>query len=142
MITISQLDPKYTGIKFPGTNSLYSSYGCLVSCLCMLLEKDPIQLMAENPNGWDKEGNLNTNDVLAKYGYKLMRQTVPEGSLLPVRAERYIARTSFMKKKGYPTHFYVINPDNTITDPGSQWNPKTVNRYAQTTNEIRFLSKL
>jgi hypothetical protein len=141
MNTISQLDPKYAGIKFPGTEYLYSSYGCLTSAICMLLEKDPIQFMAENPNGWSKSGDLQTDSVLAKYGFKLVREAIPEGSPLPVKSERYIAKTSFMKPK-YPTHFYVVNPDNTITDPGSQYNPKSINRYAQTTNEIRFLTKI
>lgn len=128
-------------MTFPGTTYKFGAYGCLTSCLCMLLDKDPIQFMAENPTGWLKTGDLKTDEVLAKYGYKLVRQHVKEGAPVPVRADRYIARTSFMSPK-YPTHFYIVNFDGTITDPGSMYNPKKENRYSKTTNEIRFLVKI
>ena len=140
MIHISQLDPLWKDKKFPQTNYRYGDYGCLTSALCMLLGKTPLEFMQENPSGWLSSGDLKTDEVLLKYGYKLVRQAIAEGLPLPVRTDRYIARTSFMSPK-YPTHFYVVNPDGTITDPGSSYNPKTENRYSLRTNEIRFLVK-
>lgn len=141
MKVISQLDPKYATLKFPGTNYSWSSYGCLCSCLCMLLDKEVFDFIAENPNGWTRDGDLKTDEVLQKYGYKLIRQSIKEGQPLPVRSERYIARTSFMAPK-YPTHFYIVEPDHSIVDPGSNFNPKPVNRYENTTNEIRYLQRI
>jgi len=108
----------------------------------MLLEKNPNDFMSENPTGWDTQGNLKTDAVLAKYGYKLVRQTIPEGSQLLKKDVRYIARTSWYNHLGYPTHFYLVNPDNTVSDPASKSPLKTVDKYAGRINEIRFLEKM
>lgn len=107
----------------------------------MLLEKTPIEIMNEVPDGWLKDGNMKTDYLLAKYGYRLVRQKVFESAPLPVKAERYIARTSLLSPR-YPTHFIVVNPDGTISDPGSSSPLKTENRYRATINEIRFLVKI
>lgn len=98
--------------------------------------------MAENPDGWTKDGNLKTDAVLAKYGYKLVRQTVQEGTPLPKKDVRYIARTSFYRNIGYETHFYLVNPDGTFSDPASKSPHKANDKYAGRINEIRFLEKV
>lgn len=143
MLNISQLDPKWGEVSFPGcpTNQKLKFYGCLLCCIGMLLEKTPIEIMNEVPDGWLKDGNMKTDYLLAKYGYRLVRQPVKEGDPLPVKSERYIARTSLLSPR-YPTHFIVVNPDGTISDPGSSSPLKTENRYKLRINEIRFLVKI
>lgn len=134
---ISQLD--YPHIVFPGTKYRWDLYGCLCSCLCMLLGKTVEEFVKENPTGWTADGNLKTDAVLAKYGYKLVREPIAEGAPIPLAPYRRIARTSFLSPK-YPTHFYIIEADSTgIIDPGSRFNPKTENRYVKRTNELRYL---
>lgn len=137
MKIISQLD--YGHIKFPGTPYKWSDYGCLATCLCMLLDKSVEDFVAENPNGWTADGNLKTDAVLAKYGYKLVRQPLVEGQKLPLFPHRVIFRTSWFSPR-FPTHFFIQEANSTdIIDPASRYNPKTTNRYAGRVNEVRYL---
>lgn len=140
MKIISQLD--YPNLYFPGTKYSVAQYGCLLSCLCMLLDKTPEQFVAENPNGWTADGNLKTDAVLAKYGYKIVRKPFIEGQKLPLFPHRVIFRTSWFSPR-FPTHFFIQEANSTdIIDPASRYNPKTENRYAGRVNEVRFLSPL
>lgn len=137
---ISQLN--YPHIKFPGTPHSWATYGCLASCLCMLLDKSVEDFVAENPNGWTADGNLKTDAVLAKYGYKIVRETLPEGLPLKQYPHPVIYRTSWFSPR-FPTHFFVQLPNTfDIVDPASRNNPKTENRYAQRVNEVRYLVPL
>lgn len=140
MKIISQLD--YGHIKFPGTPYSWATYGCLASCLCMLLNKTVEEFVAENPNGWTADGNLKTDSVLAKYGYKIIRESVKEGEPLKQYPFPVIHRTSWFSPR-FPTHFYVQMPNSSdIVDPASRYNPKTENRYKLKINEIRYLVPL
>lgn len=140
MKIISQLD--YASVKFPGTPYSWATYGCLASCLCMLLDKSVEDFVAENPTGWTSDGNLKTDEVLKKYGYKLVIETLIEGKPLPVRPYRVIFRTSFFNPK-FPTHFFIQEANSsTIIDPASRYNPKTENRYALKVNQMRYLVPL
>lgn len=137
MKPISQLD--YAHIDFPGTPYSWATYGCLASCLCMLLNKTVEEFVAENPNGWQADGNLKTDAVLAKYGYKIVRETLVEGQILPLKSIPVIFRTTFFSPR-FPTHFFVQLPNSTdIVDPASRNNPKTENRYKARVNEMRYL---
>lgn len=137
---ISQLD--YPHIVFPGTPYKWSLYGCLASCLCMLLDKSVEEFVAENPTGWDSQANLKTDAVLAKYGYKMIRETLVEGAPLKQYPYEVILRTSWFNPK-YPTHFFVqLKGSLTIVDPASRFNPKTENRYKSRINEVRYLVPL
>lgn len=140
MKIISQLD--YPNLYFPGTKYSVAQYGCLLSCLCMLLDKTPEQFVAENPNGWTADGNLKTDAVLAKYGYKIVRKPFIEGQKLPLFPHRVIFRTSWFSPR-FPTHFFIQEANSTdIIDPASRYNPKTENRYAGRVNEVRYLVPL
>jgi len=140
MKTISQLD--YGHINFPNTPYSWATYGCLATCICMLLDKTPEEFVTENPNGWTSDGNLKTDAVLAKYGYKLVRQTVTEGEPLKQYPYPVIMRTSWFSPK-FPTHFFVQSPNSfDIVDPASRFNPKTENRYKLRVNEIRYLTPI
>lgn len=142
MKIISQIDPKYASITFPGTPYRWHNYGCLASCLCMLLEKEVEDFIKENPKGWTADGNLKTDEVLAKYGYKLVRKPLKEGEPLETFPYPVIMRTSFFSPK-YATHFFVQQADShDIVDPASMHNPKSDNRYANRVNEIRYLVKI
>ncbi len=137
---LSQLD--YGHLKFPGTNYSWATYGCLATCLCMLLDKTPEEFIAENPNGWQADGNLKTDQVLAKYGYKLVREPLVEGQILPLKPFRTIMRTSWFNPR-FPTHFFICEANSTdIIDPASRHNPKTENRYKLKVNELRYLVPL
>lgn len=140
MKVISQLD--YGHIKFPNTPYSWATYGCLATCICMLLDKTPEEFVAENPTGWTSDGNLRTDAVLAKYGYKLVREPLVEGQKLPLKPFRTILRTSFFNPR-FPTHFLIQEANSTnIIDPASRYNPKTENRYANKVNEMRYLIKI
>lgn len=140
MKIISQLD--YSHIVFPGTPYKWSDYGCLATCLCMLLDKTVEQFVAENPNGWQADGNLRTDAVLAKYGYKLVKEPLTEGQELPLKSIPIIFRTSYFNPR-FPTHFFVQLPSSKeIVDPASRYNPKTENRYRFKINEMRYLVPL
>lgn len=141
MRVISQLD--YGHIKFPGTNYSWATYGCLATCLCMLLDKSVEDFVKENPDGWTADGNLKTDSVLAKYGYKLVRQPIVEGQKLPPKSTPVILRTSWYSPK-YPTHFFVRQSDGSFVDPASRHNPKddTTIRYLGRVNEIRWLEPI
>jgi len=140
MKILSQLD--YGHLKFPGTPYSWATYGCLATCLCMLLDKTPEELIAENPTGWTADGNLKTDQVLAKYGYKLVREPLVEGQILPLKPFRTIMRTSWFNPK-FPTHFFIQEANSTdIIDPASRYNPKAENRYKLKVNEIRYLVPL
>lgn len=137
MKIISQLD--YAHINFPNTPYSWATYGCLASCLCMLLNKSVEEFVAENPNGWQADGNLKTDAVLAKYGYKLVREPLMEGQILPLKSIPVIFRTTFFAPR-FPTHFFVQLPNSTdIVDPASRHNPKQENRYKARVNEMRYL---
>ncbi len=137
MKIISQLD--YPHITFPGTNLSWATYGCLASTLCMLLDKTVEQFVAENPTGWTPDGNLKTDAVLAKYGYKIVREPLTEGQNLPLKSIPVIFRTTFFKPR-FPTHFFVQLPNSTdIVDPASRHNPKQENRYKARVDEMRYL---
>lgn len=137
MKILSQLD--YPHINFPGTPHSWGTYGCLATCLCMLLDKTVEQFVAENPNGWTADGNLKTDAVLAKYGYKIVREPLTEGQNLPLKSIPVIFRTSFFNPR-FPTHFFVQLPNSTdIVDPASRHNPKQENRYKARVNEMRYL---
>lgn len=137
---ISQLD--YPHIKFPGTIYSWATYGCLASCLCMLLDKTVEEFIHENPNGWDSQANLKTDAVLAKYGFKLIRKNLLEGQPLQTYPYPVIYRTSFFSPK-FATHFFVQQPNSfDIIDPASRYNPKAVNRYRDRINEVRYLEPL
>lgn len=140
MKIISQLD--YAHIKFPGTNYRWSDYGCLATCLCMLLDKTVEEFVTENPSGWTADGNLKTDSVLAKYGYKITREAVIEGQPLKQYPYPVIMRTSWFNPR-FPTHFFVQQPNSfDIVDPASRYNPKTENRYKLKINEVRYLTPL
>lgn len=140
MKIISQLD--YPHINFPGTPYKWSDYGCLATCLCMLLDKTVEEFVAENPSGWTSDGNLKTDEVLKKYGYKLVREPLVEGQKLPLKPFRVIFRTSWFSPR-FATHFFIQEANSTdIIDPASRYNPKTVNRYAGRINEMRYLVPL
>lgn len=137
---ISQLN--YPHVLFPGTPHPWSLYGCLASTLCMLLDKSVEEFVAENPTGWESNGNLKTDAVLAKYGYRIVKETVQEGQPLKVYPHAVIHRTTWFAPK-FPTHFYIQMPNTSdIVDPASRNNPKQVNRYAGKVNEVRFLEKV
>ncbi len=139
MKIISQVDPRFKDLKFPGTNYLWSTYGCWATCICMLLDKDPFDLVKENPDGWLPDGNLKTDQVLAKYGYKVVKKTLVEGQFLPQGDVPMVFRTSFYSPK-FPTHFFVQLPSSTqIVDPASMYNPKTDNKYKDRVNEMRTI---
>jgi len=137
MKIISQLD--YAQIKFPGTPYSWADYGCLATCLCMLLDKTVEQFVTENPAGWTPDGNLKTDAVLLKYGYKIVKETVTEGQPLKQYPFPVIMRTSFFSPR-FATHFFVQSPNSyEIVDPASRYNPKSENRYRLRVNEIRYL---
>ena len=137
MKILSQLD--YGNIKFPGTPYSWATYGCLATCLCMLLDKSVEEFVAENPNGWTADGNLKTDQVLAKYGFKIVREPLLEGQPLPQKPFPVIFRTSWFAPR-FPTHFFVQEPNSSnIVDPASRYNPKTENRYKLKVNEMRYL---
>jgi len=135
---LSQLD--YPNIKFPGTPYSWATFGCLATCLCMLLDKSVDDFVAENPNGWTADGNLKTDEVLKKYGYKIVREPLVEGSKIPLKNVPVILRTSWYSPK-FPTHFFVKHVDGSYVDPASRHNPKndTTIRYLNRVNELRYL---
>lgn len=140
MKILSQLD--YPHIKFPGTPHSWATYGCLATCLCMLLDKTVEEFVAENPAGWTADGNLRTDEVLKKYGFKLVRKPLVEGQKLPLFPHRVIFRTSWFSPR-FPTHFFIQEANSTdIIDPASRYNPKKENRYALKVNEVRYLESL
>ena len=142
MKIISQINPQYANITFPGTPHRWNTYGCLASCLCMLLNKEVEEFVAENPNGWTANGDLKTDAVVAKYGFKLIRETLVEGQPLKQYPYPVIYRTSFFSPR-FPTHFFVQSPNSfEIVDPASMYNPKQENRYANRINEVRYLVPL
>jgi hypothetical protein len=107
----------------------------------MLLDKTVEEFVSENPTGWTTDGNLKTDEVLAKYGYKIVREPIQEGTPIPVRPYRMILRTSWFNPK-FPTHFFIQEENSSmIIDPASRFNPKNENRYKLKVNELRYLVK-
>lgn len=136
----SQIDPQFSDLMLaPGVS--FASFGCLTSALCNLLQINPRQFLADNVGMWQADGNMKTDALCAKYGYKLVRQPVVEGAPLLHFDKPIICRTSWFAPK-YPTHFFVVFPDGTLCDSARTIPKQSSNRYINRINEIRYLEKL
>lgn len=136
----SQIDPQFADLNLvPGVR--FHDYGCLTSCLCNLLQINPRQFLAENKGYWLPDGNMKTDALCGKYGYKLIRQAIQEGAPLPKFDKPIICRTSYFSPK-FPTHFFVIFPDGTLCDSARTIPKQLENRYINRINEIRYLEPL
>lgn len=147
----SQFDLRWRDRYFPNADKsitkpyrlTWGNWGCNGTCICMLVGKDPNQLMDENPDGWQPDGNAYTDKILARYGWKLTgRINVDPNKPLPSRTEPVIAVTNFYASQGQPTHFFLLLPNDQIMDPaprtklGETVGPKA-NKYSGTIVQIR-----
>ena len=134
----SQLNPSWKNKNLPNCsgNITIGNYGCLLTCLANIVQKQPDILASENSDCFNSQGFMNMDKLADRLGYKIVKTEIQEGSPLPVKDKPYIARTSWFADKGYPTHFFIVLPNGNIIDPASNFNPKSENRYIFKINEI------
>lgn len=150
----SQFDKRWADRYFPNANKAlggkypltWRNWGCNGTCIAMLVGKDPNQLMDENPDGWQPDGNAYTDKILARYGWKLTgRFPLTPGQPLPVRTEPYIGVTNFYANIGFPTHFFLVLPNGQIMDPaprrGEIVGPKA-NKYVNNMIQYRPFERI
>lgn len=149
----SQLDSRWGSKLLPNAEHpsiTIKNYGCLLSTIATLFQIEPDKLAYDNPDCFQTDGNMLTDKLLERLGSKMERVDIPEGSEIPKQDKAVICRTSWYSDKSrsglsisFPTHFYILLPDGNIIDPARTYpEPNPVNKYKDTTNQIRLVSNI
>ena len=151
-------DPKWKYTPFPNCipSIRWGLYGCYATCLGMFLGKTPPELITENPHGWDSQGNMASDSIMRKYGYKIIRTPLVEGHPIPEDQVPCILRTSYYNqtdpvtgkflsgyRMGFPTHFFWYLGKGIIVDPATSNTKEDIDHrgYLKYCNERRTLVK-
>jgi len=116
MIPYSQRNPVWAGLELGKSGLKMKDFGCLVTCLAMLLEKSPdiILNLLNKANAFTDKGILYWQ-VAAKtldFFFDGIAKQLPSITYFPV-----ITETNHFAKKGIPQHFYILLDGKNCIDP-------------------------